>query len=119
MYAEEYHDLAVERIEMFPQFPSAGKATTISVTISNRGNFIENNVKIELLILDFDFMQTIYIPSISPNSYETFSITWTPQQIPETGIIHIRATLDPVPGEKELENNGLDYKNIPRRDFMG
>jgi hypothetical protein len=112
------HDLAIDEITMSPQFPSVGESATVTVSVTNRGNLTETGVSFKVVIFGFDVTRTFTIPTLAPHSSQTISFSWTPTQMPANGEVRIRATVEPVPGETEVDNNGMDYANTGGVNFV-
>lgn len=118
LFAQDIHDIKIEKISMIPQFPNVGEQVEISIEVSNLGDYDELFTVLRVFVYGTE--DTLYqvIPEVSAHASSTVSFSYTLKKIFDRGRIFIHATVDPVDDETDVSNNELDYANTTNRDFI-
>lgn len=86
---------------------SAANAQTWAVNVTDGGDTAENAVGCSIKIQDVSDTGTATIPTIAKGGTNNCTVTLPSK--PETGPYTVTATVDAVPGEKNLQNNSQTY----------
>jgi hypothetical protein len=118
LFAQNGHDIRIEKLAMIPQFPSVGDQVEVAIEVSNQGAHDEHSIVLRVFAYGTD--DTLYqvIPEILAQSRYVVNLPWTIEKTFGRGRIFIHAAVEPVEGETDVSNNGLDYANTTNRDFI-
>lgn len=86
---------------------TASPAPTFTFSVTNGGNFNESDVRCNVTVSGTSVAGNKIIPETEAGKTTTCAVTL--KSVPPTGDYTVKATVEKVPGEKNLSNNSLSF----------